>query len=568
MPITLKDIESEVTGGLENEKARLGCAQKNADFFRGRFKAYHVRPPADSNWEPSRFGRHSRIMGWLVETLAGDLYAHGPARTVADNPAATAWLNGVYKASGIDAMLQSADEWSAVGDVAGIQVVATPDPLRPVRHVLWPAHQLVVWESPDDPLTPIAVATLDMFDNQRRLRLWTPETRSTFATKKLGAGQTAGGTAYELIERVPNPYGILPFSFVHYHYPTTEFWSGGPGESFQETNDYINYALTEVGDSLRFCSKPIAVAKNVRPGWRPRTPVRPGDIWDLPAEGVDMDGNGAEPSLDPFQFDLGFVEAHWSDIESYLDHSMQCADVPPSSFRMVQSSGRSGLSIVAERMPLIARAQRRQRPAGYYELDLARVTLHVGGRHLNANAEQLAHEGLRVSAGLLAEAAANPDLTLRWPSMKPKLEGQEASAEDDARLKNRMKSRTQILIERDDMTREEAEAYIEQTAKDLAREQELLGAATVATPPAAGQPAAAPPRRRPRPRSWRPTPNPKRPRPMADETPSDPQTLIDSLTRQVTELTGRLSAAEGERDGFRSRSSGATSTGRPSRRPP
>jgi hypothetical protein len=40
---------------------------------------------------------------------------------------------------------------------------------------------------------------------------------------------------------------------------------------------------------------------------------------------------------------------------------------------------------------------------------------------------------------------------------------------------------------------------------------------------------------------------------MPDETPADPQALIDQLTRDNASLTSRLSAAEGERDGFRTK---------------
>jgi hypothetical protein len=155
---------------------------------------------------------------------------------------------------------------------------------------------------------------------------------------------------------------------------------------------------------------------------------------------------------------------------------MQCADVPPAAFRMTQDSARSGLSIVAERLPLVARAERRQRPADYYERNLAMVTLAVGSRHLGANAELLEDGTMKVTSSALAEAAKDPDLGLRWPSMKPKLSGEAANAEDDFRLANRMKSRTQILMERDDMTRAEAEAYLEQTAKDLEREEQLIPA--------------------------------------------------------------------------------------------
>lgn len=467
------EIHREVLAGCENQSGRMDNARENADFYRGCFPDDLDARRSSSNWQGARYRRDSRIMDWLVGTLAADLYCHGPARTIVDNPAATGWLNATYKASATDALLQSADCWGAVSQIAAVQAMATVDPSRPVRHVLWPAHQLYVWDSLDEPLTAAAVATVDRWDEARRLRLWTPETYSEYRTDKLGPLQTAGGTAYRLVSKAPNPFGLIPFAFVHYNFPTTEFWSGGPGDAFRELNDYINFALTDVGDSLRYCAKPVVKLKNVRTGWRPTTPVQPGDMWNLPGD-VDADGMAQEPDAEYFQCDLGFVDAHWSDIQNYLDHSMQCADVPPAAFRLTQDSARSGLSIVAERMPLVARAERRQRPAGYYERDLAKVTCAVGAKHLGNNAAVLTAAGVKVPVSKLAEAAANPDLSLRWPSMKPKLTGEAANSEDEFRLANRMKSRTQILIERDDMTREEAEAYLEQTAKDLGREAELV----------------------------------------------------------------------------------------------
>lgn len=479
------DIHKEILAGCVNEKDRIDGALENAAFYKARFpRDDALQRRSSTDWSGDKLRRDSRIMNWLVGTLAADLYAHGPARTMVDQPEATDWLNAIYKASATDALLQSADCWACVSQAVAVQAIATKDPARPVRHLLWPAHQFYQWDSLDEPLTAQAVAVIDRWDQTTRIRLWTLDSVRTYVTKKLMPLQTAGGTAFTLVKQEDNPFGMIPFAFVHFDYPTTEFWSGSPGDAFRELNDYINFALTDVGDSLRFCAKPIVKLRRTRPGWRPNTPIMPADIWNLPGDG-EADGPGSDPDAEYLQCDLGFVDAHWSDIQSYLDHSMQCADVPPAAFRLTQDAAASGLSIVAERMPLVQRAERRQRPAGYYERDLARVTCAVGAKHLGNNARLLDHEAMRVSASALEAAASNPDLSLRWPSMKPKLTGQEANTEDAFRLENRLKSRTQILIERDDMTRDEAEAYLDQTAKDLEREEKLLGEPDPIDPPPA-----------------------------------------------------------------------------------
>jgi hypothetical protein len=474
--IDLNALNEEILGGLKNEESRLDDAAEAADFFRGRFDAYGSRPPT-SAWEGARYKRESRIMTWLVETLAMNLYAAGPARQMPDHPAASEWLNGIYKTSAIDALLQSADEWATVGQVCAVQVIATDDPARPIRHALWPAHQFCIWESEEDPLCPEAVVTIDRYDNRRRVRLWTSDARRTYTSEKLMPGQTTGGRELTLRQAIPNPFGILPFAFVHYKLATTEFWSSSPGQAFVLLNDYTNGSLTESGDGIRYCGKPIIVGTGVRPGWRPSTPVQPGDMWFPPSDAGDVDGGGGagQAELGYLLPDMGFVEAHWSDLQGYLDHSMECAGVPTNLFRLTAGAP-SGLAIIAEQLPLILRAEGRQRPFSHYELALARVTLAVGAAHLGA---QSPGSGLAVAAEQLRQAAADPGLTLRWPCMRPKLTGAEAIASDQASLDDHTKSRTMIVMERESMTREEAEDYLDQVAEDLIREQKLFAALTL-----------------------------------------------------------------------------------------
>src|SRR5579862_1394439 len=186
--LDLKALDDEIRAGLKNEQGRLDEAQECADMFRGRFDAYGTRPPT-SAWEGARYRRDSRIMTWLVETLAANLYSSGPPRALPDHPRAAEWLNGIYRTSAIDALMQSADQWSTVGQVAAIQVVPKEDPARPVRHQLWPANQVCVWESEDDPLTPEAVITIDKYDCRKRVRLWTDEVRITYVSEKLDNNQ-------------------------------------------------------------------------------------------------------------------------------------------------------------------------------------------------------------------------------------------------------------------------------------------------------------------------------------------------------------------------------------------
>lgn len=480
----LDRIDSEIRAGLGNETDRLDDALFNLEFYRGNFSRFPPRLPGVSS---KRFERTSPVMRRIVQTLTNNLYAEGPQRSLkapdggdeGAYKAASEWLNAVYRANTMDAFWQEGDRMAAVGDFAAFQVKGTRDPKKPVRVLLWRANELVAWLDPDDPLEPVAVATLDLVDNQRRLTLWTAESKQVYVTEKWSPGQPNGATAYKRVgPPVPHPYGVIPFSFVHFEFPTCYFYNDGPGTNLRNLNDGLNFAHTEGFDCVRFNLRPVIVGKNVRAGWRPPAPSQPGDYWDLPASG---DGNEGDPKqeVDYLQADSSFVAAGWDDAQSFLDHSLSMHGVPPATVRLIQDSARSGVSIVAEQIPLILWAKSRQRPFACYEDSLAKLCLTVGAKHLEAQD----FDEYRATASQLALAADEPGLTLRWPSMYPKLPGEETDRADQWSLDNKLRSRTQILMERENLTREEAEAQLEETAKDLEREQELFASATAEPEP-------------------------------------------------------------------------------------
>jgi hypothetical protein len=468
------DYEREVLAGFqEGENKRRDRARRNYEFYRGDFSRYSPRVRTGL-WKSPRYQRTSLLMQRIVEGLCKHLYARGPARSLPDSTEATEWLNAQYAREGIDSLLQEADRLSCVGDVAAIQVAATGDPEKPVKFHLWPAHQLVVFESEDDPCRAEAVATIDCYDQRRRLTLWTADEVRVFMTNK--GDETAGGTAfYPVGPAEENYFGVLPFAFVHFNPPNTEFWSGGPGDHLQEANDYINFFLTEIGDSIRYCAKPIVKTHGVRDGWTPPTPSEAGDVWNVPSAFTDATGNGIPAEVSYLQPDLGFVESAWSDAQSYIDHTMECNNCPPAEIRMDQSGVSSGVAIVMEQMPLVIRAQGRQRAYARYERDLARVTLAVGSAEL----------GQLDSPNATLDPRLADTLTLRWPSMVPDIPGASMAQdeEDMAALQSGQTSRVAIAMRKFNLTREEAIAHLKQIADDLAEEAKL-GLPPVSQPPA------------------------------------------------------------------------------------
>ncbi len=114
-----------------------------------------------------------------------------------------------------------------------------------------------------------------------------------------------------------NPYrtaegeGFLPFSFVHYKFPATDFHASGPGRRPARLNDYCNYDLDDIGDGKRYLSKPIGVARGVSPLWTPPAEIRPGIFLNLSEDQAgDQMGNGPEGNLEYLTASPGWIAAN------------------------------------------------------------------------------------------------------------------------------------------------------------------------------------------------------------------------------------------------------------------
>ena len=476
----LARISDEIRNGMPNERQRLGQAVKNLDFFEGRFDAYQVRPP-NTTQEGQRFERHSLMMRRIVYILTANLYKNGPIRRLPEHPQAEEWLENIYRRHLIDARWQQADRYSLVSDVAAFQATGNADPDCPVKIQLWDASSFTAWSSPDDPTEVVAVATLDRYDERMRVKLWTDEILQTWLSDKIRPNQVNAAKNYKLVSEDEHPYVVVPFSFAHVELPVNDFWNGGFGSHLSQANDSANFLLTQIHDCVRYNLRPVITVFGTRPGWRPRAPIMPGDIWDPPPDTSDETSSSTpDPRISYLESNPASVAASWDDLQQYLDHTLEMVGVPPSSIRMEQRSAMSGVAIVSEQIPIILWALSRQRPFSHYEDRLAKLVLKVGAAHLADNG---------VSAGELEAAAADPGLVLNWPEMYPDLPGPERDQADQWLLENNLASRTQILMRRERLTHDEAEARLEQIAEDQARENEIFGA--VGAAPAA-LPAAAP----------------------------------------------------------------------------
>lgn len=448
-----KDIEQEIEGGLPNQIGRMRDAYDCLRYAMGRFEEFPTRHK-DQRYRSPAVRRTSPIFKRVVEILTMHLYKNQPGRKLRD-PETSAWLERIYRRNFMWAKYKRADELTLIGGYAGFQFAGSTDPHSPLDINLWGADQTAFWVDPEKPTRAIAVATVDYWDNRRRLRLWTKDEIVTYDTDKGVIHAAFGGTAFRKLDRKPNPYrtredeGIVPFSFCHWDFPSQDFTTNSPGLNLKELNWGINERLDNLGDSIYFNCRPIGLARNVDDGWVPPAEIRPGDFITLPASSIDAGGNGPEPTLSYLMPDLNYVAADWTDLNNNLDHQLEMWNVPPALIRMVQSGARSGASLQAEQLPILGWVEGRRGNWACYEEDAALTSMKVAEAHLR-------NVGLMEEADQLQAVIDEWSFTLHWPTLYIQLPGPDRDRADDWRLEKGLVSLIGIVQERADLTEEEA----------------------------------------------------------------------------------------------------------------
>lgn len=480
-----RDIQAvlkEVEAGLPNESKRFDCARKNSDFYEGRQENYIQYQDAEQVYDHQfRPKRYSQLLHAAIGYLTQHLYAYGPQRRLTNaSTAIDKWLQAVYAGNAIDALFHQADKFAHLNDVACFQVAAVGGPGdlpmmddeepgeadamgidlgldTPIKIHLLGAEEFAVWCEPSDPLKPWCVCTISRFDETRRYQVWTKEEYWTYYTRKASETKTGGRVASRAPnESGENPYGILPFAFVFNDIPTRDFWTPGPGTPLRKANHWVINQLSALANSIRFYGSPMGYARNVRPDWRPI--IRPGSFTHLPAS-----PSGTSTGLEPF---IGYLQANLdiagilSDLDSFVDHTLEEHQIPPAVFRMDVNNNTSGVAILLRQAPLITRARNRRLPFGRYEAALARVILAVGGAYYQRRD--------------IWEAAHVGRLVITWPEIEIPLPGTDKDTADQWELDKGITSKIQILMRRRGLTRDQAIAELKQIQKDN-EELEAMG---------------------------------------------------------------------------------------------
>ena len=476
-PELLDRILDEVSGGLQSEvtKGRMDRAQKARDFYNFDGQRHWDEFANDAETPIDYIARKYRESGFTreaVDVLCEHVYAPGPDRTWDDGPAVDEFLERVYRDVHINAKMQRAESLSTLMDVAAIQIDAGTGTFddHPIRLHLWGADEFEIWEDANDRLEVVAVCTRDKYDLQRRFRLWTIDEVYTYVTRK--AEGTAGGRVAEPVgPPQPNPYGMIPFVFVHYSLPQCDFWEPGIGNLLVNGELRMNDRLSRIEQSIHKHLNPIPIAKDVPDGFQ--VIIQPNMFLRLNRRAVAPGADGAFGGAGPPEPELSYLQANidvdgsWRDLEGYAGMLLEAARIPRSAVRMEQTGIASGIALLVEQAPLITRAKQRRPMFNVYEETLGRAIATCAGNYYRRRE-------------LVAQAKAGRQI-LAWPMPSIPVQTDDWLNLQLMREQAGLTSKIQITMAEYDCGRETAIKILEQVAEDRTEEEKILPPLEVAS---------------------------------------------------------------------------------------
>ena len=473
-PANFEAIDKEIREGLKNELPRIDRARMVRDYYEGGFEPYQQD-------YPKRLGVHNEDLikrsipftRSIIDSLIRRHYMSNPKRSITDNPEATEYLEQLYSRGRINPKLKAALKYAAIGGTAAIQVElnqpqnaeqsqATLTLARPsVNFRLWAADEYCVWCSPDEPITPWAVATIDRYDNTTRCRLWTPETFAVYTSKKWdGTGNTRGTRTFEPVSVEENFLGLVPFAFCWWEPPTKEFWGWCPGPELMRINDHANARLTKIADDTLW-TRPVLFSRNVSETFKMPDRYTAGDTVKLPGLHETI-GEGEGPSLEYTIADLSYLSSDREELDSYLDLEGEMHGVPSEAWRNKSNGATSGVAIISEQLPIIEACEARQELLEETERDLALVTL-------------LTIQSWLGDIPAITQAINNFDLSIQWPPLTKNRPGPDYDQHLQFELVNQLSSEIQVYMQMTGSTEQEAVEHFEQAANHRQFLQELAG---------------------------------------------------------------------------------------------
>lgn len=484
----LGPLAAEVREGLKRHKARMDAARKVQDYYDGEGLQYlEAQPDEDPIDFQQRPKSGSRLVAQVVDRLTEDNYSTpGPARS---HPDAGSWsiLDRVYATNHINALMQEAERRALLNGVCAIQVAAIGDPARPAELYLWGAEEFAAWVPGDDCRNPYAVCTVSV-DHSRhpgrrclKFVLWSAVEYRTFYSKPAedtNAGLPIGATVahdFEPADSGPNPYGVLPFVFIHARPPVREFWQAGIGDQLVEANAAIDRKLSLLDLHIEKFLNPFLALINCAPNQQ--ITVRPGDFVHLRAAQALKGGDqGGEPDARFIQAMLG-VESAWADIRERAALVIEELGLPLSAVRADATTDLSGVAIVARMEPLQKRSRAAQAWLAECEKRLAGTILAALSGHYSRAPLDGAQ---RAYVDSIAKANAASKLIVGFRPTPILVQTAERDASDQWAIERGQKTELEILCERRGLTIEEGV----QLLKEMARQRKLWAEAWGDDPPA------------------------------------------------------------------------------------
>ena len=397
---SLKDVLSMVATGMRT--VRQTTAEEYRDAYDGDQEKWLTKNPAEAveDWQ-SRPHVWLNITRPVVDVLSG-LYREEPRRSFAEDLRAIAARMGqAYDANPMGPLMIQADAMTRLLGVSAIEPVYDHE-RREVRYVLYTADTLEVWTEDENPTTAETVAITGFRSGRKWAHVWTAD---TFVSLAQPEGSEPGQPL--VVERmVDNPYGMIPLAFFFNELPHDEFWVAPQGHNIVPQNWHVNKMLTELAHAVMMQSWGQWWIRNPDPHWRPI--VGPGR-W------VKIAGEGEIGVLSP----QVLIDQVWdSYIERVIGWVLATNGVPEAAVRLSQSSTRSGISILAEQLPLVEERRRRATLFRRWEEDLAVKTLRVleVEEHLSVPARS-SELGFKVDYAELGLWQLAQDRTREWQWM-------------------------------------------------------------------------------------------------------------------------------------------------------
>lgn len=484
-PAKAKEI---ITSGFPADQTRLVLAGVCRDCYDGNFIPY-ISEWIGNDRARDIAVRYSKIMRRTVDVLTTHLYRKGPIREIYGHPEATALLSTIYKASNFDSIMQLADRITHINDAAAIEFVpntGTDAITIPVKMRVWDSSEFVPFFTSDNAMEPWAVATLSNFGDNRMARYfsadqvckYTSPTPVIQSTTNSATNKNAGMTEVFGYPQ-PNYLGVVPFEFVSFEMPRNSFWTGGIGQHLAHLNLHVNRRLSDLADQIIHW-RPKGVLKNTKADWNLPRDQKPGQYTRLETTG-NVEMSGAEASAEFLGPDLGFTQYDWNDLMQYIDHMVEMEGVPASTIRMTQQGGTSGVAIMSEQLPLIERAEARQRTFEYFEQKIAKKCLQIAKIQLQSAeiVDDATFQYVATYIQIIDAALANFDANFRmiWPIMTKNRPGPERDAHDAFQFNFNTKSRTTMTSEDLNIPEEEAFAKVQKELYYLSQENLIIAQA-------------------------------------------------------------------------------------------